>query len=45
MLSLPLLGTWNIRVNGDPSTRKDDYKAAPDNVPNGATMSQVSTMV
>ena len=39
------LWAWNIWVNHDPSTWKDDDKITPHNVPDCLTMCEVTTMI
>ena len=40
-----LLRTWNIRVDGDPGTRKDRNNTTPHNVPYCTTVCDVCTMI
>ena len=45
ILRLPLLRTWNIRMNRHPCTRKNRDNAAPNNVPDSSAMGDVTARI
>ena len=40
-----LLRTWNIGVNGDPSTQKDSSKTTPNDAPDCSAMREIGAVI